>query len=196
MNKIKMGALTVGLSLGILTIPTIVDASSYTVKSGDSLWKIANNYGVSLASLQQSNNNIGHMIYPGQSIMIPSTLSTSDQDLIARMVQAEAKGESYAGKVAVATVILNRVDHKEFPNTVSGVIYERSAGGHYAFTPVQNGTINQAADAESKRAVKEALAYRGQGQGSIYFYNPTTAKSSWILTREVTITIGNHRFAK
>lgn len=196
MNKIKRIGLAITLALSLFTIPTLVNAASYTIKSGDSLWKIANNYGVSLASLQDANKRTGTMIYPGQTLTIPSTISLSDQDLIARMVHAEAKGESYAGKVAVATVILNRVDHKAFPNTVSGVIYEQSAGGYYAFTPVQNGAINQAADTDAKRAVKEALAYRGQGQGSLYFYNPKTAKSTWILSREVTITIGNHRFAK
>lgn len=196
MNFIKKIGITLGLTLSLLTLPTIADAASYTVQSGDSLWKIANKHGVSLVSLQHANNKYSALIYPGETLAIPGTLSASDKDLMARMVHAEAKGESYAGKVAVATVILNRVDHKAFPNTVNGVIYQRSAGGYYAFTPVQNGTINQPADAEAKRAVNEALAYRGQGQGSIYFYNPRTAKSDWILTREVTITIGNHRFAK
>jgi len=196
MKRIKKIGITLGLTLSLLTIPTLADAASYTVQSGDSLWKIANKHGVSLASLQQTNNRYSALIYRGETLSIPTTLSASDQDLMARMVHAEAKGESYAGKVAVATVILNRVDHKDFPNTVSSVIYQRSAGGYYAFSPVKNGTINQVADAEAKRAVKEALAFRGQGQGSIYFYNPRTAKSDWILTREVTITIGNHRFAK
>jgi N-acetylmuramoyl-L-alanine amidase len=98
--------------------------------------------------------------------------------------------------VAVATVVLNRVDSKLFPNSVAGVITERSAGGHYAFSPVQNGTISLAADAASKRAVTEALMYRGQGSQSLYFYNPKTAQSSWIKSRPITVKIGNHVFAK
>jgi N-acetylmuramoyl-L-alanine amidase len=114
---------------------------------------------------------------------------------LARLVHAEAKGEPYAGKVAVATVVLNRVDHPDFPNTVKDVIYEVS-GGSYAFTPVQNGTINKPADAESYRAVNEALAFRGLGNGSLYFYNPDKISSSWVLSRNVTLTIGNHVFAK
>ena len=75
------------------------------------------------------------------------------------------------------------------------VIYQID-GGHYAFTPVQNGTIHGAADAESIRAVNEALAFRGQGNGSLYFYNPKTSTSQWIFSREVTVRIGNHTFAK
>lgn len=82
-----------------------------------------------------------------------------------------------------------------FQNTVNGVVYQKS-NGYYAFTTVKNGTINQAADAASKKAVNEALAFRGQGKGSLFFYNPKTAVSKWIFSREVTVTIGNHRFAK
>ncbi|REB74200.1 peptidoglycan-binding protein, partial [Cutibacterium acnes] len=91
--------------------------------------------------------------------------------------------------------VLNRVKSNEFPNTIRNVIYEKS-NGYYAFTPVQNGEINKAADVESKRAVNEAIALGSQGNGSLYFFNPKTAKSDWILTREVTVTIGNHRFAR
>lgn len=114
---------------------------------------------------------------------------------MARLVRAEAVGEPYAGKVAVATVILNRVSSPDFPNTVKGVIYEKS-NGYYAFTPVKmEQLINQLIFA-SKRAVNEALAFRGQGNGSLFFYNPKTAVSKWIYSRPVTVTIGNHRFAK
>jgi N-acetylmuramoyl-L-alanine amidase len=87
------------------------------------------------------------------------------------------------------------VKSADFPNTVRGVIYQIS-NGHYAFTPVANGEINKPADAESKRAVNEALAFMGKGNGSLFFYNPKTASSQWIFSREVTVTIGNHRFAK
>jgi N-acetylmuramoyl-L-alanine amidase len=144
----------------------------------------------------QANHATNSYLYGGQNIVIPnSTISVADKDLMARLVHAEAVGEPYAGKVAVATVILNRVSSADFPNSIRSVIYQIS-NGHYAFTPVQNGHINQPADAASKRAVNEALAFRGQGSGSLFFYNPRTAISKWILSRHVTVTIGNHRFAK
>lgn len=196
MKNIKKIILTIGLSFTIFLTPSIASAATHTVQSGDSLWKISNYYGVSLTALQQTNHLKGTMIYPGQKLTLPTSISNQEVDLLARLVHAEAKGEPYAGKVAVATVVLNRVDHRDFPNTIKGVVYERSPGGYYAFTPVKNGAINQPADSSAKRAVQEALAFRGQGKGSIYFYNPRTAKSDWILSREVTTTIGNHRFAK
>lgn len=196
MFSIKKIAIISSLSFILLFAPTIANAATHTVQSGESLWKIATKHGVSIQDLMHSNNLLGTIIYPGQQLQLPSNLSGEEVDLLARLVHAEAKGESFAGKVAVATVVLNRVDHPDFPNTIQNVIYQRSAGGYYAFTPVQNGEINHAANDEAKRAVQEALAFRGQGQGSIYFYNPKTAKSDWILSREVTITIGNHRFAK
>lgn len=189
--------LTLSIAFTLVFIPIQVGASStHTVQSGQSLWLIGNQYGVSVSELKSANQLSKSIIYPGQKLTIPGSLSTSERDLLARLVHAEAKGEPYAGKVAVATVVFNRVDHPEFPNNVRDVIYERSAGGHYAFTPVQNGAINQAADVDSIRAVNEALAFRGQGAGSIYFYNPRTATNDWIRSREVTIVIGNHRFAK
>lgn len=191
-------ALTLTASLAFTAFIPNVDASTqHTVKSGDTLWKIASQYGVTLNQLKTTNKISSNTIYPGQRFTIPNTtgVTAAEKDLMARLVHAEAKGESYAGKVAVATVILNRVDSSDFPNTVSGVVNEK-ANGYYAFTPVQNGEINKAADAESKRAVNEALAFRGQGSGSLFFYNPKTAKSEWIFSRQVTVTIGNHRFAK
>jgi N-acetylmuramoyl-L-alanine amidase len=169
-------------------------ATNRTIQSGDTYWKVATGFGIPVSDLMKANNNKPLII--GQNMILPNaTVSPADKDLMARLVRAEAVGEPYAGKVAVAVVVLNRVKSNEFPNTIRNVIYEKS-NGYYAFTPVQNGEINKAADAESKRAVNEAIALGSQGNGSLYFFNPKTAKSDWILTREVTVTIGNHRFAR
>lgn len=196
MKKIKSALLTFVTAVTLFSFQSVSEASTiHTVKSGETLWKIGNHYGIPVAALKRTNQQWSDRIYIGQKLVIPQTISAADKDLLARLVSAEAKGESYAGKVAVATVVLNRVDHPDFPDTVKDVIYQID-GGHYAFTPVQNGTINQAADAESIKAVNEALAFRGQGNGSIYFYNPQTSSSTWILSREVTVRIGNHTFAK
>lgn len=200
MNKFKKlliaASLVLSMSAVTLTPQTEAAAATHKVQSGETYWKLAVKFGVPVTNLMKSNNASNSMLYVGQNLVIPnSTISAADKDLMARLVRAEAVGEPYAGKVAVATVILNRVKNADFPSTVRGVIYQID-GGHYAFTPVQNGTINQPADVESKRAVNEALAFSGQGNGSLYFYNPKTAKSSWILSRPVTVTIGNHRFAR
>lgn len=117
-------------------------------------------------------------------------LSKKEKNLLARLVHAEAKGEPYVGKVAVATVVLNRVEHKEFPDTVKEVIYEKNA-----FEPVSNGSINEPADKESVKAVQDAIQNKGNNDELLYFYNPDTATSDWILTRKVVKTIGNHSFA-
>ncbi len=170
-------------------------AMTHEVKRGETLWTISKQYGVSLIELKNLNHKNNDLLFPGEKLLIPSTISWSDKDLLARLVHAEAQGEPFAGKVAVATVVLNRVDNPNFPNTIKEVIYERS-GGYYAFTPVENGTINEPADRESYRAVEEALAFRGLGNGSLFFYNPKTAKSNWLRSKQVTVVIGNHVFAK
>lgn len=166
------------------------------VQQGESIWSFANKYGVPVTEIKKVNNKKNDVLYIGENITIPaSPFTTYEKDLLARLVNAEAKGELYAGKVAVATVVLNRLESKDFPNSVKSVIYQIS-NGYYAFTPVQNGAINQPASAESKRAVNEAIAMKGLGSGSLFFYNPKTAQSQWIKSRPVTTVIGNHVFAK
>lgn len=198
LKKLVIASVSI-LSMSLFTLnpqSTAEAATTHQVQSGDTLWKIASRYGVPVTQLKTINNRTNDVIYPGQNLAIPnSTISATEKDLMARLVNAEAKGEPYAGKVAVATVILNRVASPDFPNSITAVINQVS-NGHYAFTPVQNGQINQPADAASKAAVNEALAFRGQGSGSLFFYNPKTATSQWIFSREVTVTIGNHRFAR
>lgn len=198
MKKLKklLIASTLSLSLFGFTGQSEASTTTHLVQSGETYWIIANKYGVSVSSLMKLNNKSTELLYTGEKLIIPNTaISAADKELLARLVSAEAKGEPYAGKVAVATVVLNRVDSSLFPNTVREVIYQIDSG-YYAFTPVQNGAINQAADKDSIKAVEEALSFRGQGNGSLYFYNPKTAKSKWILSRQITVTIGNHHFAK
>lgn len=183
------------LSISSFTLTNQTEAATtYTVKSGQTYWKIATGFGIPLNSLMSANNS--KPLIAGQNITLPnSPISAADKDLMARLVRAEAVGEPYAGKVAVAVVILNRVKSDQFPNSVRGVIYQIS-NGYYAFTPVANGEINKPADAESKRAVNEAIALMGKGGGSLFFYNPDTSTNSWILSRPVTARIGNHVFAR
>jgi N-acetylmuramoyl-L-alanine amidase len=200
MNKLKKLVIATGLilSMSAFTLNSTSEAASTThkVKANETYWKIASGFGVPINNLLKVNHKTNTILSAGENLLIPnSSISAVDKDLMARLVHAEAKGEAYAGKVAVATVILNRVASHQFPNTIHGVVYQ-IASGHYAFTPVQNGAINQPADAASKRAVNEALATQGQGNGSLYFYNPKTSVSKWIYSRPVTVTIGNHRFAR
>jgi N-acetylmuramoyl-L-alanine amidase len=118
-------------------------------------------------------------------------VSNSDLDLLARIIRAEAQGESYQGKVAVGIVVLNRVDSGQFPNSVKGVIYQPGQ-----FSPVSNGSINKPADAESVRAAKEAMTRQNTLSGALFFYNPSIASGSYHSTRPVVTTIGNHVFVK
>lgn len=126
---------------------------------------------------------------------VPSiSISDNEKDLFARLVEAEAKGEPYEGKVAVATVVLNRVESPQFPDTVTDVI-NQVVGDAYAFSPVQNGEIKKPASEESTQAVEKALKREDTLNDSIFFYNPDIATDDWIRTRQTVKTIGNHVFA-
>ncbi|WP_409974550.1 cell wall hydrolase [Bacillus sp. Bva_UNVM-123] len=170
---------------------TLDNVHIYTVKKGDTFLKIGVKNGVSELELKQINGKKSDDIHPGEKIIIPKSISNDEKDLLARLVYAEAKGEPYDGKVAVALVVLNRVEDKRFPDTIKDVIYEDKQ-----FQPVDNGSINKPADAQSKNAVMEALALQEQGTKSIYFFNPDKTSDSWLRTKTVTKVIGNHRFAK
>ncbi len=115
---------------------------------------------------------------------------SSDHRLLARLVYAEARGESYKGQVAVAAVVLNRVSSASFPNTVSGVIYQSGA-----FSCVSNGSINCTPDDSCIRAALDALNGWDPTGGCLYYYNAKTAADSWIFSRTVQTVIGNHSFA-
>lgn len=119
-----------------------------------------------------------------------SGYSDSDTYLLAKLIYAEARGESYTGQVAVGAVVLNRVRSSSFPNTISGVVYQR-----YAFTAVDDGQINLSPDATAKKAAAAAMNGWDPSYGALYYYNPVTATSQWIFSRQTTVIIGRHVFA-
>ena len=119
-----------------------------------------------------------------------SEYSSSDVNLLARLIHAEARGESYTGQVAVGAVVLNRVKSSSFPNTISGVIYQP-----YAFTCVQDGQINLTPDSRALSAAKDAMNGWDPSYGSLYYYNPAISTSKWIFSRKTVVTIGQHVFA-
>ena len=115
---------------------------------------------------------------------------SNDLYLLAKCIHAEARGEPYVGKVAVGAVILNRVASPDFPNSIYGVIYQP-----WAFTAVHDGQINLEPEAASYQAATDALNGWDPSYGSLYYYNPITASSSWIFNRQTVVTIGKHVFA-
>lgn len=163
----------------------------YTVQKGDSLFEIGVNHGVSELELKKINHLKSKNLHAGQKLILPKTISNNEKDLLARLVHAEAKGEPHAGKVAVALVVLNRVEDDRFPDKIKDVIYQDRQ-----FQPVDNGAINEPADNLSEKAVMEALALKGQNDQSVFFFNPDETNSTWLRTKTVTTVIGNHRFAK
>jgi N-acetylmuramoyl-L-alanine amidase len=199
---------TAVLSMGVLLGAT--PSFAYTVKSGDTLGNIAKNHNMPLETVIKLNPQIKNpnLIYVGDNVNtshnntntvstnvtpeVNTEVNSADVDLLARLIEAEAKGEPYAGKVAVGYVVMNRIDSEGFPNTLKGVIYQSGQ-----FTPVSNGAINSPASADSVKAAKEAMsADRSKGAGSLFFYNAKTASSRWLDSRPTTLVIGNHTFKK
>lgn len=117
----------------------------------------------------------------------------SDLQLMARAINGEARGEPYEGQVAVGAVILNRVKSSKFPNTIAGVIYQSGA-----FTAVSDGQINVpiAENSTVYKAAQDALNGWDPTNGCLYYFNPDTATSDWIWSRQIVKKIGKHNFCK
>ncbi len=119
-----------------------------------------------------------------------NSYSSSDLYLLAKVIHAEGRGESYTGQVAIGAVVLNRVESEQFPNTISGVVYQK-----HAFTAVSDGQINLEPNETAMRAAKDAMNGWDPTYGCLYYYNPAIATSSWIFSRETVTVIGKHVFA-
>ncbi|GAB6137602.1 spore cortex-lytic enzyme [Halanaerobaculum tunisiense] len=179
-----------------------VTNNNYQVQSGDSLFKIAHKFNTSVQALQEVNGLQSESIYPGQKLTIPKSstsssgnytrldLSKQELDLLTKAVYSEARGESYTGQVAVAAVILNRVEDPRFPDTIKGVIFQP-----WAFTAVHNGQFWLEPDQRSRKAALDAVQGWDPTGRAVFYYNPVKVTSHWIYTRDIIKKIGKHYFA-
>ncbi|BAS28357.1 LysM peptidoglycan-binding domain-containing protein [Limnochorda pilosa] len=182
---------------------------AYTVQPGDSLFIVAQKTGTTVEELRRLNNLWGtDEIWAGQVLAVPTApspppapeppaprvrLSPEELDLLSRLVTAEAEGEAYAGQVAVAATVLNRVLDPRYPNTVWDVVYQYWQGIPQ-FSPVADGRINLPASPVARQAVAEALTGKDPASGALGFYNPLKTSNAWVRSQPVTAAIGNHLF--
>ena len=122
---------------------------------------------------------------------IAGTKTSSDYELLARIISAEARGEEYLGQVAVGAVVLNRIEHPSFPDTLPGVIYQNGA-----FSCLYDGQFYEPIADSAYSAARDALNGVDPSGGAIYYYNPVTATNKWIRSRKIIATIGKHVFCE
>lgn len=200
----------------VLTIPASSSSgnvgsgsnATHTVTANESLYKIAQRYGTTIATLKSLNGLTGDEIRVGQVLRLPAqgsvsspsgnglSLSSSDMDLLARLVTAEAGGESYEGQVAVAATILNRLRDPRYPSTIKGIIYQVVDGRYYQYSPVLDGRINLPAIPQAFKAIDAAIKGWDPSNGAVGFYNPAKTTNAWVRSHPVTATIGLHVFFK
>jgi len=173
---------------GLQTRKKLVDVSNYDekfVKNNMNKGNKFTHYG-SKPLASQVNKGTGKK----ENVQLPAKYSEEDLKLMANAVYGEARGEPYEGQVAVAAVILNRVEHSDFPDTVGGVIFQP-----LAFTAVADGQIWLTPNERAKEAVIDALNGWDPSENAIYYFNPITATSKWIWSRPQIKKIGLHIFA-
>ena len=197
----------------VLNVPT----NTYNVVSGDTLYFIAKKYDIPLEKLRAANDKWNDTISPKDVFKIPVvpatsnasenkqvqatplttskviSYSNSDVKLLARLINAEAGGESYDAMVSVGAVVVNRVQSSQFSNSISGVINDKS-GGYYQFTPVMNGMINKSPTNASTKAAYEALKGTDPTNGALYFFE-STVTNKWLTSKKVAVVIGKITFS-
>ena len=173
-TKLKRWGYYNGSVDGIYGTQTVNAVKSFQRKNGLTVDGIAGTRTLNAMGIMSSSSSGGGS----------SSSSNSNLNLLSRLVYSEARGETYTGQVAVAAVVLNRVKSSSFPNTISGVIYERGA-----FDAVSDGQINLTPDSTARKAAQDALNGWDPSYGAIYYFNPNTATSAWIWSRPMTVTI-------
>lgn len=175
----------------------------YYVDSGDTIYDLAQSFNTSVGVIMALNDMENSIIRKGQKLKLPinnlskrqvlaKTVNQSDIEIMARAIHGEARGEPYMGQVAVGAVIINRVLNNEFPDSIKGVIHQKNQ-----FTAVSDGQIHYTPNNTAYRAAKEALSGVDPTMGSLYYYNPKTAKNkSFFNSRKFVVSIGEHIFAK
>ena len=159
-----------------------------------SLLRISRDFVNSEIKKQNSvNNNTKSELYNIEGIRDynSTAYSMEEFELLARVISAESRGEPYIGQVAVGAVILNRVEHPSFPDTLKDVVYQKGA-----FSCVYDGQINKEITESAYNAARDAMKGADPSGGAIYFYNPKTATNKWLDSRAVIIQIGAHVFCK
>lgn len=183
-NSISGSKIKVGQKLILPGIKVNEDSKSSSVNTAASYSTTSNSGSKNTAgSTTTSSNTAG---------VIPYT--QAELDLLARLIEAEASGESYNAKVAVGAVVINRVQSKDWASSINGVINEKY-GDYYQFSPVQNGMIKKPASDASIKAAREALTGKDPSKGAIFYYD-SSSTNTWIRSKEVTARIGNLTFAK
>lgn len=181
-TKLKRWGYYTGSIDGIYGSQTVSAVKYFQRKNGLSVDGIAGKNTLAAMGIYSSSGN---------SSSSSSNSNSSNLNLLSRLVYGEARGEPYSGQVAVAAVVLNRVKSSSFPNTVAGVIYQSGA-----FDIVSDGQINLTPNSTAIKAAQDAINGWDPSYGALYYFNPNTATSSWIWSRPMTVTIGNHRFCK
>ncbi len=198
------------VTYGLLVIMLFVYAIpaygwTYDIQWGDSLYGLSQRYGKPVHMLKSANGLPSDQILAGKELWIPDEHSIPqaqaaptqnanhyDVDLLARLINGEARGESFQGQVAVGAVILNRVKAEKFPNTIAGNVYKAGE-----FESVANGQIWQPLTSNAIKAAEAALSGWDPSGGALYFYNPAKVYNpyNWIWSRPVITRIGQHVFA-
>ncbi|MBU3159897.1 spore cortex-lytic enzyme [Clostridium frigoris] len=181
-TKLKKWGYYKGSVDGIYGYNTYLSVKSFQKSNGLKADGMTGNSTLAAIGLPTSTSTSG-------SASSKNVTNNKDVELVARLINGEARGEPYEGQVAVGAVILNRTADARFPSTIAGVIYQPGA-----FTAIVDGQINAKIEESSTRAARDALNGWDPSGGAVFYFNPATSTNKWIWSRALIKIIGKHRF--